>query len=105
VRQIDRHADTALFGTLCDMSTAREHLDALLRLPAAERAAAADELWSSLGDEDDGDQGDAALAHEEAWAAEIVRRIERNAPGIPAEQVLAEGRARLLARERPPDQK
>lgn len=87
------------------MSTPREHLDALLRLPAAERAAAADELWSSLDDNDEADQGDAALVHEKAWAEEIVRRIERNAPGVPADQVFAEGRARLVARRRTPDQK
>jgi Putative addiction module component len=83
------------------MSNAREHLDALLRLSPADRAAAADELWSSLDDGDEQDQGDLTLAHEEAWAAELVRRIERDAPGIPVDQALAEGRARLLARRRP----
>jgi hypothetical protein len=30
---------------------------------------------------------------EAAWAAEIERRIEENAPGIPADIVFAEGRA------------
>ena len=33
-----------------------------------------------------------------AWAAEIERRIGENAPGIPAETVFAEGRARLQKR-------
>jgi hypothetical protein len=33
----------------------------------------------------------------ESWAAEIMRRISRNEEGVPAEQVFAEGRARLKA--------
>jgi hypothetical protein len=39
------------------------------------------------------DEGDADT--EEAWAAEIEGRVTDNAAGVPAEQVFAEGRARL----------
>lgn len=56
-----------------------------------ERSAAAEELLASLGDsKEDSDPEWTA-----AWAAEIERRVRENAPGIPAEEVLAEGRARL----------
>lgn len=57
-----------------------------------ERSELAEALLESLED----DEPSADLV--EAWAEEIVRRIERNAPGIPAEQVFAEGRARLERR-------
>jgi hypothetical protein len=43
----------------------------------------------SAGEDDD----PAAVAV--AWANEVERRIAENAPGIPAETVFAEGRARI----------
>jgi putative addiction module component (TIGR02574 family) len=73
------------------MAAPREHLDALLKLPPNERSAAAEALLESL-EQDEPDEG-----VEEAWAAEIQDRIARNEPGIPAEQVFAEGLARLKA--------
>lgn len=71
------------------MARAREHLDALLKLPAQERSAAAEALLESL--EEDEPEGDV----EQAWASEIQERIARNEPGVPADAVIAEGRARL----------
>lgn len=71
------------------MARSPEHLEELLKLPAEERSAVAEALLESL----EPDQADPDAA--DAWAAEIERRIERNAPGIPADQVFAEGRARL----------
>ncbi len=75
------------------MSPAKQHLEALLKLPAEERSAAAQVLLESLEDEED----DPASA--EAWAVEIQRRIEENAPGIPADEVFAELRARFRVNE------
>lgn len=75
------------------MSPAKQHLEALLKLPAEERSAAAQVLLESLEDEED----DPASA--EAWAMEIQRRIEENAPGIPADEVFAELRARFRVNE------
>ena len=68
---------------------AKKHVDELLKLPVEERSAAAEALPLSLEDsvEDAG--------AEQAWTKEIERRIVENAPGIPAETVFAEGRARL----------
>ena len=40
--------------------------------------------------------GEGAVAA--AWANEIERRVEENGPGIPADAVFAEGRARLQKR-------
>jgi hypothetical protein len=71
------------------MSPAKQHLEALLKLPAEERSAAAQVLLESLEDEED----DPASA--KAWAMEIQRRIEENAPGIPADEVFAELRRTL----------
>lgn len=71
------------------MSTANQHLEALLQLPAEERSAAAEVLLESLEDDEGDDPGSA-----EAWAVEIQRRIEANAPGIPADQVFADIRSR-----------
>ena len=71
------------------MARSREHLEELLKLPPDERSAAAEALLESL------EQDEADPDVEEAWAIESERRIERNAPGIPAEDVFAEGRARL----------
>jgi putative addiction module component (TIGR02574 family) len=75
------------------VATTREHLEALLRLSPEERSQIAEALLESL---DEGEQDADAI---QAWAEEIVKRVERNAPGIPAEQVFAEGRARLTSRE------
>ena len=73
------------------MTNPRQRLEALLELSRDERSEIAEALLQSL----DGEQPEPGLVGE--WAAEIMRRIERNAPGIPAELVLAEGRARLKA--------
>jgi ribosome assembly protein YihI (activator of Der GTPase) len=71
------------------MAHGREHLDALLKLPAQERSAAAEALLESL--EQDEPEADV----EQAWAGEIQDRIARDEPGISADAVFAEGRARL----------
>ncbi len=71
------------------MARSREHLEELLKLPLDERSAAAEALLESL------DQAEVDPDAEEVWAAEIQRRIERNADGISADDVFAEGRARL----------
>jgi hypothetical protein len=75
------------------MSPAKQHLEALLKLPAEERSAAAEVLLESLEDEES-DRDPA-----EAWAVEIQRRIEENAPGIPADEVFADLRARFRTKE------
>lgn len=75
------------------MARSRQHLEELLKLSPDERSAAAEALLESL------EQDDADAEVEQAWAAEIQRRVERNAPGVPAEQVFAEGRARLKSEE------
>lgn len=62
----------------------------LLKLPADERSAAAEELLRSL--EGDADEVDA----EAAWAAEIERRVSEPTPGVPAATVFGEGRRRLV---------
>jgi putative addiction module component (TIGR02574 family) len=71
------------------MASKRERLEDLLKLTREERSEIAEALLESLEEP--------APDHEMtgAWAAEIMRRIERNAPGISAERVFAEGRARL----------
>lgn len=74
---------------------AKKHVDELLKLPPDERSEAAEVLLLSLEQEPEEDD-DAGVAA--AWAAEIERRIDENAPGIPAETVFAEGRARLQKR-------
>jgi putative addiction module component (TIGR02574 family) len=76
------------------MSPAKQHLEALLKLPAEERSAAAEVLLESLEDDEESDPASAA-----AWAAEIQRRIDDNAPGIPADEVFAELRARFRTKE------
>ena len=76
------------------MGLAKKHVDELLKLPADERSEAVEALLISL--EQDGDANDAGV--ERAWAVEIERRIAEDAPGIPAETVFAEGRARLKNR-------
>jgi hypothetical protein len=74
---------------------AKKHVDELLKLPADERSEAAELLLLSLEQEPDPDD-EAVIAG--AWASEIEQRVKENAPGIPAETVFAEGRARLQKR-------
>jgi hypothetical protein len=69
----------------------KKHVEELLKLPLDERSEAAEVLLRSLEQEPEEDEAVVAAA----WAAEIERRIGENAPGIPAETVFAEGRARL----------
>lgn len=71
--------------------------DQALSLSPEERAALAHDLLLSLEDE----PFDAPEEVEAAWADEIRRRaadVRAGEPGIPAEQVLAEVRARLQER-------
>lgn len=72
---------------------AKKHVDELLKLPPDERSEAAEALLLSLEQEPEPDDDDAAIAA--AWAKEIEKRVEDNEPGIPAETVFAEARARL----------
>ena len=74
---------------------AKKHVDELLKLPADERSEAAELLLRSLEDEPEATDEAVVAA---AWASEIERRVEENAPGIPAETVFADGRARLQKR-------
>lgn len=76
------------------MPSVNRHLDALLKLSAEERYAAAEALLKSLEDEREDDPG-----WTEAWPVEIQQRIEENAPGIPADDVFADLRARFRAKE------
>lgn len=76
------------------VDSAKKHVDELLKLPPDERSDAAEALLRSLEEEPEEDEAVVAAA----WAAEIEQRIEENAPGIPAETVFAEGRARLPKR-------
>jgi putative addiction module component (TIGR02574 family) len=69
----------------------KKHVEELLKLPLDERSEAAEVLLRSL--EQEPEETEAVVAA--AWAAEIERRIDENAPGIPAASVFAEGRARL----------
>ena len=71
---------------------AKKHVDELLKLPPDERSEAAEALLLSLEQEPEADD-EAAIAA--AWAKEIEKRVEENEPGVPAETVFAEARARL----------
>jgi putative addiction module component (TIGR02574 family) len=71
------------------MAQAKQHLEALLKLSADERSAVAEALLVSL-ESDETDPG-----AEAAWAAEIERRVQEAAPGVPAERVFADIRAKL----------
>src|SRR5262245_27036968 len=75
------------------MGPAKKHVDELLKLPPDERSEAAEALLLSLEQEPE-DQDSV----QSAWATEIERRVVDNAAGIPAETVLADGRARLSKR-------
>ncbi len=74
---------------------AKKHVDELLKLSPGERSEAAELLLRSLEDEPEADEQAAFAA---AWASEIERRVDENAPGVSAETVFAEGRARLQKR-------
>jgi hypothetical protein len=74
---------------------AKNHIDELLKLPPDQRSEAAEALLLSLEEEPETDDQAAVAA---AWAHEIERRIAENEPGVPAETVFAEGRARLQKR-------
>lgn len=67
-----------------------------LELPSSEREHLAHRLLASVDREDDADD---PAEIEQAWNEEIRRRLEEHrsgdVPGIPAEEVLAELRARL----------
>lgn len=78
-------------ATMPVMGLAQKHVDELLKLPPNERSDAAEVLLLSL--EQDAEVNDVGV--EQAWAAEIERRIAEDAPGIPSETVSAEGRSRL----------
>ena len=69
----------------------KKHVDELLELPPDERSEVAEVLLRSLEQEPEEDE----VAVVAVWAAEIERRVGEIAPGIPAETVFAEGRARL----------
>ena len=71
------------------MSRSKQHLEALLNLPPAERSKAAEALLISLED------GDVVEDAQQAWVDELERRISVAAEGIPAEDVFAQGRERL----------
>ena len=70
---------------------AKKHVDELLKLPPDERSEAAEALLVSLEQEPEEDEAEVAAA----WSAEIERRVAEDDPGIPAETVFAEIRARL----------
>ena len=72
------------------MSSAKQHVEALLKLPPEERSAAAEVLLESLEHDEESDPTAA-----QAWADEIQRRIEKNEPGVPADEVFADIRARF----------
>jgi hypothetical protein len=74
---------------------AKQAVEELLKLSPDERSEAAELLLRSLEDEPETDDEAAVAA---AWASEIERRARENAPGVPAETVFAEGRARLHKR-------
>jgi hypothetical protein len=73
-------------------------VDELLKRPPAERAAAAETLLQSLDGRTD---ASSSPGLSQAWVDEIQRRIDENAPGIPASIVFSEGRARLRKLRRP----
>lgn len=73
---------------------AKKFVDELLKLPSDERSEAAEALLASL---EEAPEEDAAEV-EAVWAAEIERRITENEPGISAETVFAEMRARFQNR-------
>ena len=57
------------------MASVEDHVRALLKLPAEDRARAAKLLLESLDEEPDDRSGDVRV--EQAWAVEIERRLSR----------------------------
>ena len=74
---------------------AKKHVDELLKLSSDERSEAAELLLKSLEDEAEAEDPEAVGA---AWATEIESRVNTNEPGVPAETVFSEARARLQKR-------
>jgi hypothetical protein len=89
-------ADVDGFGVLgypyAMVGSAKKHVDELLKLPADERSEAAELLLRSLEDEAEAEDPNAVA---DAWVVEIERRIDENEPGVPAETVFSDARARL----------
>jgi hypothetical protein len=79
-------------------SANQEHLRALLQASREERGQAVEALLISLDGESDEDVDQETW--ERSWAAELERRLADNDPGVPADEVFAAGRARLLERTR-----
>jgi hypothetical protein len=74
---------------------ARKAVEELLKLSPDERSEAAELLLRSIEDEaETEDEAEVAAA----WASEIERRAEEDAPGVPAATVFGEGQARLQKR-------
>ena len=71
---------------------AKKHVDELLKLSPDERSEAAELLLSSLEDDAETDDAGAVAA---AWASEIERRVDEDSPGVSADTVFSETRARL----------
>jgi hypothetical protein len=71
----------------------RSLLAEMLKASAEEKREAAEELLASLAPVDE--DGQPRLLYEEAWAAEIRRRLESGGPYIAGEEVRAETRAKL----------
>ena len=79
------------------MSEANQlHLRALLQASREERGEAVEALLISL--DGDPDEHVDQETWERSWAAELERRLADNDPGVPADEVFAGVRARLLER-------
>lgn len=74
------------------VGSAKKHVDELLKLSPDERSEAAELLLRSLEDEAEAEDPNAVAA---AWVSEIERRVDQNEPGVPAENVFSDARARL----------
>lgn len=72
---------------------ANEQIQRLLELPEDDQKVALELLWERLRPVDE--QGNQRLLYEDAWAAEIKRRMEDDRPGIPVGEGLAATRAKL----------
>jgi putative addiction module component (TIGR02574 family) len=77
------------------VGSAKKHVDELLKLSPDERSEAAEQLLRSLEDEADAEDQNAVAT---AWASEIERRVDEGEPGVSAETVFSEARARLQKR-------
>lgn len=77
------------------VGSAKQHLDELLKLSSDERSEAAERLLNSLDEEPEAEDENTIAA---AWANEIERRVDDNAPGVDADAVFAQAKARLEKR-------